>query len=294
MTALIDADIIVYRAGFAAQTTQYHLVVDDNLIKTFDLHTKKADVIAFKVKNAPESELISELLVQPVAFAKQYVDKIVQFIKNSVTPSEMRLFLTANDKSNYRFKIAKTPGRAGLGYKAGRASKPEHYEALREYLVTKYKAEVIYGQEADDALGIEQYKDFAEARDEPENYRNDCYLEYALKTIICSIDKDLKMIPGCHFNIVTGDREFITEFEGYKNFCNQLLIGDNADNIPGIRGIGKKRAANLLKDAKTEKELLDIVKGMYYTKFKEDADRRLLEIGQLLWIRRHEGELWHF
>tara|TARA_R110000796_G_scaffold228158_1_gene345129 strand:+ start:933 stop:1757 length:825 start_codon:yes stop_codon:yes gene_type:complete len=80
--------------------------------------------------------------------------------------------------------------------------------------------------------------------------------------IVCSIDKDLKQIPGAHFDYYkqkTGEidqygndiREYkgwsyTTPQEGYDLFLTQMLIGDTADNIKGAKGVGEKRAPKLL------------------------------------------------
>ena len=99
------------------------------------------------------------------------------------------------------------------------------------------------------------YSDTLEADDliRPESSRD---------TIICSIDKDLKQIEGCHFDYYkkkTGDIDeflepikaykgftFTTKQEGYEMLLNQLLVGDTSDNIKGVVGVGKVKAKKLL------------------------------------------------
>jgi 5'-3' exonuclease len=75
-----------------------------------------------------------------------------------------------------------------------------------------------------------------------------------------------------------------------------MLMGDVADNIPGIYGIGPKTVEKLFQDCKTQKELETVTKRQYKEIFpeytKEQLRARFLEVGQLLWIRRHEGEMW--
>ena len=70
---------------------------------------------------------------------------------------------------------------------------------MNEYLVKEYKAEVCDGQEADDALGINQTD----------------------QTIICTIDKDLLMIPGQHYNFVKEEFKTVTYLDGLKHFYMQ-------------------------------------------------------------------------
>src|SRR5690606_41714779 len=67
------------------------------------------------------------------------------------------------------------------------ARKPYWYDEIRDYLIRRWGAEVVDGQEADDAIGIAAWNSYKECP------------EYS---IIASIDKDLRMIPGYHYNWV--------------------------------------------------------------------------------------------
>jgi 5'-3' exonuclease len=169
-------------------------------------------------------------------------------------------------KSNYRQDIA-----TENAYKGNRkdAKRPVHYKALREYLMNKWCFELIDGQEADDAIGIAAYA-------LPEN-----------QSCIMSIDKDLDMIRGWHYNFVKQDLYHVKEEEAIKNFYMQILTGDRVDNIPGLRGIGPKKAEKILKDCVGEQQLFETV----LEKYEGDIDK-LTERGRLLWIRRQENQLW--
>lgn len=250
MKALIDGDIIVYRAGFGSQETITH---DDG---------------------------DKEVIAQPVAFALSNTKKIIQSILTNTGASDFKIYLTAdNDKTNFRKSIATIKP-----YKGNRkAARPLHYAAIRNYLVNRWKAEVITGEEADDALGINQDS----------------------TSIICSIDKDLRMIPGNHYHMVSQHKDVILDKAAMRNFYLQLLVGDTVDNIPGCPMIGKIKAAKLLpEDYENEYQLFRICVAAYlhaYTKGKRDVDYQeeekkvisiMTEIGRLLWIRRKPGEMW--
>lgn len=157
--------------------------------------------------------------------------------------------------------------------------KPKWYEELKERVLVFWNGHVAVGQEADDSLGIAQWKYFS---DDPEfgATPNDC--------IICSIDKDLLQIPGQHYNFVRGERRNVTIEEGLKHFYKQLLIGDTADNIRGVDSIGPKKAEKALGNCNTEQEMFEVVRKLY------NNDERLLLNGQLLKIRTREGEIWTF
>lgn len=175
-------------------------------------------------------------------------------------------FLTG--KNNFRYDIAKT-----VPYKGNRVDmkKPKHYEALRECMVTRLGAVIVDGQEADDEVAIRMTA-------EPDMY------------LLVGVDKDLRQIPGWHHNPRKAETEYINEFEGYKNFTLQLLTGDRVDNIPGLGGIGPKKAEKTLKNATTKEELLRAA----FDKYQElgYSAEYFVEQGQLLWLRRYEGEMW--
>jgi hypothetical protein len=180
-------------------------------------------------------------------------------------------------KDNYRNEIAVT-----LPYKGNRpAVKPKHYHDIRGYLVESHGFVMETTQEADDALGIEQ-----------------CFLETQAPnhSIICSIDKDLLMIPGWHYNFVTDERRYVTKEEGMRNFYIQLLTGDRTDNIPGIKGIGPVKAKKLLDSTNGSEEDMYLAVLDAYTQanggYQDAALKDVLERGRLLWIRREKDQLW--
>ena len=138
-------------------------------------------------------------------------------------------------------------------------------------MITRLGAVIVDGQEADDEVAIRMTK-------EPDQY------------LLVGVDKDLRQIPGWHHNPHKAQTEYIDEFQAYKNFTLQLLTGDRVDNIPGLEGIGPKKAAKALQDAKTKEALLQAA----FDKYKELGYSKdyFTEQGQLLWLRRTEGELW--
>lgn len=180
-------------------------------------------------------------------------------------------FLTSEDKSNFRYSLSPT-------YKANRKDfvKPRHYNVLRDYLTYDHGATIVFGEEADDRIGIEATRLGSEA-------------------VVVSIDKDLKQIPGTHYHFVNDVLYTITPEEGLKFFYTQLLTGDKpVDNIDGLYGIGPKTAAKLLKDKTSEEDLFSTVQSKYKEFHPSDWEERMLLAGRLLKIRQQEGELWNF
>jgi len=70
-------------------------------------------------------------------------------------------------------------------------------------------------------------------------------------------------------------------------FYTQVLTGDRVDNIPGLHGIGPKKAEKILKGCKTEDQLYEAVLKAY-----DNNEEYLCEQAQLLWIRRKPNQLW--
>jgi DNA polymerase-1 len=126
------------------------------------------------------------------------------------------LFLSGS--SNFRYSIDKD-------YKGNRkAPRPPFYDAIREYMVLEWKAEISDGYEADDVVGT----------------RVDPF------SVICSIDKDMNTIPGFHYNYIKDEFYEVTEEEAAFYFWKQCLVGDTTDNVKGIKGIGEVKASKLL------------------------------------------------
>ena len=213
------------------------------------------DILVYRIGFAAEGETKGVAISRMAEFVEELV--MIQDV------GDYQGYLTGSN--NYRKEIAKE-----APYKGNRvAAKPEHYDLLREYLTLSWGFEMVDGQEADDAIGIEAYKS-----------EEDSYL-------ITTIDKDLDMIRGWHYNFIKGIRYHVDECDTLRWFYTQVLTGDRVDNIPGLKGIGPKKAEKILGEATEEGELFQAVLKAY------DNDlARLTEMGQLLWIRRKEGELW--
>lgn len=213
------------------------------------------DILVYRIGFASENE------TESIAMARcsEFIEDLILF--NGF--GEYQGYLTG--KTNFRNEIAVT-----APYKGNRKSaKPKHYQLLRDYMESAWAFTMIEDQEADDAIGIAAYE-----------------MEVG-EYCVCSIDKDLDMLRGDHYNFVKDERYFITEEEGIKNFYKQLLMGDRVDNIIGIKGIGTVKAERLLKECKNENEMYLAILEAY-----EGNAERVLENGRLLWIRRQPLQLW--
>tara|TARA_Y100000389_G_scaffold127863_1_gene125202 strand:+ start:2022 stop:2744 length:723 start_codon:yes stop_codon:yes gene_type:complete len=222
------------------------------------------DIIAYRVgfacqKKDKETGLVT---ADPKPYAlhstKLYVNQIIEDCGcNSYT-----IYLTP--KTTFRNKVRDD-------YKGNRkdVAKPVHLDAIRTYLVSIYKAVVVNNIEADDALGLKQDD----------------------TTCIASIDKDLLMCEGKHYNFVKKEHRYVTSEEGRRFFYQQMITGDSADNILGIRGLGKVKASKLLKDT-ARKNWDNMIIDLYIKEFGyEEGRNRCVQNSQLLWILQRDKQM---
>jgi 5'-3' exonuclease len=190
-------------------------------------------------------------------------NELVERIITNVSANSYTLFLSGG--ANFRKEIDPQ-------YKANRIDKPKPkwLETCREYLVHSWNAKVTDGIEADDALGIAQHE---------ESY-------------ICSIDKDLLQIPGMHYNFVKEEEYYISEREGLQRFWTQMIVGDTADNVFGIRGLGPKKTEKIFANA--EGDTLEELDLWYYNTVSSlyNDPVRMHTNARLLWVLRDEGQIW--
>ena len=114
-------------------------------------------------------------------------------------------------------------------YKKSRHSsgsrKPLVYLDLRRKLIEEREDHRYFKNlEGDDCLGILQKAD----------------------TVCCTIDKDLRCIPGSHYNFDKKEHYEVSHEEARQFFLAQSLAGDVTDGVPGIKGVGMKTAAKIL------------------------------------------------
>ncbi len=120
--------------------------------------------------------------------------------------------------------------------------------------------------------------------------------------VICSIDKDLKQIPGIHFDYYrpplknedgtpqldeNGFRkvspcrglDIVSEQDADKFFWIQVLMGDSGDNIKGVPRIGKVKATKIIEES-TDYE--STVRQAYIDHFGEQEGINQFELHRLL------------
>lgn len=276
MRLLIDGDGPLYKACFGAQHIWYNVLLKGE--------EEYGTVARFRYKKEAVRWINGEddvYIIEPETELED-VDAAIHNVK-SILGTMLSLTRTRDytiyigGQGNYRYTIDPE-------YKANRKPRPHHYDAVKRFLIEEEGAVVVDGMEVDDACSIEQYKDYR------------LVLEGAHPmgkpyTMIASIDKDLDMVPGWHYNWNKQLKYFITEEEGIKNFYLQLLTGDKqTDNIPGLKGVGSKTSIKMLKDCSTEKELYDVCM-LAYTEKETPMDRMHMN-AKLLWMSKNEPNDW--
>lgn len=218
---------------------------------------------------------------------RMIMDRIESIVHDSGSDS-WKGYLTFGP-DNFRIELATI-----RPYKGNRKrEKPPLHDHLRNFLCSHPNVHMVFGMEADDALAIEQYKApvWVGEEDKGPDYSS---------TIICTLDKDLDMVPGWHYRWGRGNVKeikpwFQTEVGGRRAFYKQCLTGDTVDNIPGLRGIGPKSAhLRILDELEQETHMFDHVRQLYSSWYGNYGDQFLLEVGNLLWMKRTLEDKWEF
>lgn len=266
MQCLVDADILVYEIASSGQ-----FIGDDGtlVIRDFDF---VAELLDQKIKEI-EGECWAD-------------EPSLLFLTNDTTLNRLN---NRHRKSkglepldyipNFRIAVAKAKP-----YKGTRKSeKPFHRDNIRAYMLANYDCVVANGMEADDLLAVYQTK------------------AVPLTTIICSRDKDLRMVEGMQFGWPCGKQpqfgpKRVTKLgeltyvnnklkgEGSKFFYSQLITGDSVDNIPGLPGGGPKLAFKLLEGGRSESDMFTAVAQRYADKFGDGWEEQLMEQAYLLYM----------
>ena len=211
----------------------------------------------------------------PFDYVSHLLHERINNIRTLTNSEEYILFLT--DGRTFRYDLARTKPYKGTRVNA----KPFHYDNLTVYMRDCLPCQVARQIEADDAMALE-------------------HVSSKGTTIVCSRDKDLRQLPGWTYSWELGSQSSYGPIEvcetgelylskdkkklsgnGYAFFCAQLLMGDVADNIPGLKGVGPVAAYNTLSHCKTSEELYEAIEFSY-----QGMQDYLLEQGRLLWLTR--------
>jgi hypothetical protein len=304
---IVDGDPIVYRAGFAAQNHEQHVViqiedeVDDLWFSRKDGKTplaRRKEHFAKMDEEGYNYEIIDEEVVivpEPLENCLATVKAILKETRYTVAehfhkePKDVVLRILLSGPDNFRYDVATIKP-----YKGNRKedSKPFWYQQIRNYLTESWDAEVISGREADDECSIVQRNTDGQ-------------------TIIATIDKDLDMVPGDHYDYVRRTFYQTAPDDGLAIFYKQILSGDSTDNIGGCYKVGAVGAATLVDTYLSEcpgdweglwlrvveeyQRSIDKYgeKCPYFDLHNTSGPESVaLENARLVWMQEYEGQLW--
>jgi 5'-3' exonuclease len=178
------------------------------------------------------------------------VDNFVQTILANTSCTHYIAFLGGTKCFRYDIAVTKP-------YKGDRPPSPDWYikwgGVIKAHLRDKWKFVVVNNIEADDAVSIasEELK----------------FLD--INHILVHADKDIRQKSGNHYNLRTHKREYISPIEALKNLYRQILIGDNTDSIQGLKGVGKKRAAQYIDHLNIEYEMATQCRLLFDNKYHD-------------------------
>jgi hypothetical protein len=279
----VDADVMLYSCAFAAQKTTWK----HPEFKEGEFKDKKQlnDWCLFHGhdKSLAVGTIVAEPFSHAARAAKMLENKIIK------TCGADRSILYVSGNHNFRHDL--TPD-----YKANRrlVVKPIHYAEMKKHLLQRPNSIHVHGMEADDALGIAQLSNIKE-------------LDSTQWSVIATIDKDLDMIRGQHYNWQKDKLYYQAGGDADLCFYRQLIMGDSTDNIKGIPKKGKVAAEKMLPDGMGTPVLMyRVVRAAYFHhhhqkeinehklswEIADIADEDLNLNAQLLWIMREPKQHW--
>ena len=185
-----------------------------------------ADVLAFEAAVVAEEsiEWKDEMWTvhADMALAKARVVNRVEEFKDLMKTDKVTMCLT--DRANFRRVL-------NPDYKANRSKSrlPIILRQVKQWIIEEYDGQMWPNLEADDVISI-----LATDKEMDE------------ETIIISIDKDFKTVPGIFYDYNKGEYHQPSEEEADNYHLVQAIAGDHTDGYSGVPGIGVTRAQRLL------------------------------------------------
>ena len=195
---------------------------------------------------------------------KKKLDQTIASIMGDLEGSTGKIAIKG--KGNFRKDIY--PPYKGNRKKELTEQEKEFFAYAYDYLETSWKSVPAHDMEADDLLAMWNTKD---------------------PGIIVSIDKDLLQVPGLHFNTRKKEYTHISNEEASLLLHTQVLMGDSVDNITGLKGIGKVKAAKVMENVPMARHL-DVVKTFWKETFGRGWEDNLQLNMDLIYLRRKDDD----
>ena len=255
--AIIDGDVVAHLAckGRGKMKNGFHAIIEDHLKDAQFTKEEDEEYLEASYDN------FEDLTVSLVKYCK--ADYFLMAVKG---PTNYRDQIYADYKKH---RIAAAPTRD---------SSKKYVPFVRIMAIEKGVAVEATNREADDMVRIWA----EEARQCGDDF------------VVCSIDKDLKLIHGKHYlmhkhTMITVTQKYATRF-----YYEQLMKGDPTDSIPGIPGVGDVGAANRLEQYDTEQEFQAATIEAYQDYYGKDKWREyLLANGKLIYLQKHVDDFFN-
>jgi len=252
-TLIIDLDVMVHQCSWQPWQRLVKTVKEETLLTSIDIEG-----------NPTLNPFTEEQLSTAVQTAYDKLMGEVNALMERLFAKDIICYVKG--KGNYRDDIY-------ADYKASRKKRPQLRNRvvpeLNRILVEEGFAIASDGMEADDRVRIK-------ARE---------LTELGEAWVVCTIDKDLKMIGGQYYNIKHKKLYVIDKKEANRCLYKQLLEGDSTDNIPGLPGVGPVRARNTIFPCDNEVEMQEAVVDMYLMQYGEERwYDELMLTGDLIYI----------
>ena len=246
-----------------------------------------------------EDTSIGQARINVTSFIKQAMDR---------SGSKSAVILVTGDGSNKGHRYAVARVKPYQGHRSGK-SRPKNWEALRELIQAgsfnsvspQITTNVTAYCEADDLFSYLSHE-------APDEY------------VIFTQDKDMRMVPGWHltwpdmmlFYVPPGTYSMTMhdKLYGLRWFWTQMLMGDTADNIPGLPGyydgivksgpnkgqpklvkVGEVGASDILAGS-TKDSAYATTRSFYENYYGSNAGLQMLEQGILLWMRKNPVDIF--
>ena len=222
MTQLNESHFELHSANKAKMKNMNDFFDNTNKVMIVD-----GDLVVYKIASSLEEPIDWGndvwTLHSDLGKGKTILQQTINHYKDKTKSKEV--IFAFSDKNNFRKELDK-------GYKSYRKKirKPICYAPLRRWAEQNYNFYTLPNLEGDDVIGILATQ------------------HYKTNNVIISGDKDMRTIPSWHCFIGDDQLEFVDEQQADKNFCLQVLTGDQTDGYKGCPGVGAVKANRVLHD----------------------------------------------
>lgn len=221
---------------------------------------------------------------------ENYVESIYEHLRTLTEKFQTDDFniILENSKSNFRNEVS-----VSNVYKAQRRTQKKQ-DTITSYLPylkecftemrTRYNAKTYLGIENDDAIGILATR--------------------VQNSVMIANDRDYYAIPGIYYNIKS-NKTTVIQYPGeiqlvdnkiyatglYQVYA-QILKGSSKENYKGVEGIGEITTFDVLRNLKTEHEMLQVCTQLFVDRYGLNEGIKKLEEGfRLSWILQYNESL---